>query len=143
MIEQRFESGSRSAMARRCIGLKRLSQSSRFATHQIKRPRVMKRKCVGIAAILILILSTLQAQDAQFAANNLKYSRDFYSKVHLSRSRARQPRSSTIAIRPEDRNGFSAMTAPTHVNTKSLGSIQMTRCAQVCLSIIPSETDMS
>jgi len=43
----------------------------------------MKRKCVGIAAILILILSTLQAQDAQFAANNLKYSRDFYSKVHF------------------------------------------------------------
>jgi len=43
----------------------------------------MKRKFVGIAAILILILSTLQAQDAQFAANNLKYSHDFYSKIHF------------------------------------------------------------
>jgi hypothetical protein len=43
----------------------------------------MKRKYVGIAAILILILSTLQAQDAKFAADNLKYSRDFYSKVHF------------------------------------------------------------
>jgi hypothetical protein len=43
----------------------------------------MKRKFVGIAAILILILSTLQAQDAKFAADNLKYSRDFYSKVHF------------------------------------------------------------
>ena len=83
MIEQRFESGSRSGMARRCIGLKRVSQSSRFATHQIRRPRVIKRKFVGIAAILILILSTLQAQDAQFAANNLKYSHDFYSKIHF------------------------------------------------------------
>src|SRR6266550_4773488 len=83
MIKQQFESGSRSAMARRCIGLKRVSQSSRFATHQIRRPRVIKRKFVGIAAILILILSTLQAQDAQFAANNLKYSHDFYSKIHF------------------------------------------------------------
>jgi hypothetical protein len=43
----------------------------------------MKRKCVGIAAISILILSTLHAQDAKFAANNLKYSHDFYSNVHF------------------------------------------------------------
>jgi tetratricopeptide (TPR) repeat protein len=43
----------------------------------------MKRKCIGIAAILIIILPTLHAQDAQFAADNLKYSRDFYSKVHF------------------------------------------------------------
>jgi tetratricopeptide (TPR) repeat protein len=31
----------------------------------------------------ILVLSTLRAQDAKFAADNLKYSRDFYSKVHF------------------------------------------------------------
>jgi tetratricopeptide (TPR) repeat protein len=43
----------------------------------------MKRKCVGFAAILFLILSTLWAQDAKFAADSLKYSRDFYSKVHF------------------------------------------------------------
>jgi len=29
------------------------------------------------------VLSSLQAQDAKFAADNLKYSRDFYSKVHF------------------------------------------------------------
>jgi len=29
------------------------------------------------------LLSTSQAQDAKFAADNLKYSRDFYSKIHF------------------------------------------------------------
>src|SRR5213080_2164708 len=43
----------------------------------------MKRKFIGIATITILTLSTLRAQDAKFAADNLKYSRDFYSKVHF------------------------------------------------------------
>ena len=43
----------------------------------------MKRKRIGTAAILIIILPTLHAQDAQFAADNLKYSHDFYSKVHF------------------------------------------------------------
>src|SRR5438046_7861354 len=43
----------------------------------------MKRKFIGIATISILTLSTLRAQDAKFAADNLKYSRDFYSKVHF------------------------------------------------------------
>lgn len=33
--------------------------------------------------ISTLALSTLRAQDAKFAADNLKYSRDFYSKVHF------------------------------------------------------------
>jgi hypothetical protein len=31
----------------------------------------------------VLALSIVRAQDAKFAADNLKYSRDFYSKVHL------------------------------------------------------------
>jgi hypothetical protein len=31
----------------------------------------------------VLALSTLRAQDAKFAADSLKYSRDAYSKVHM------------------------------------------------------------
>lgn len=43
----------------------------------------MNRKSLGLIGISLLILSASQAQDAQFAADNLKYSRDFYSKVHF------------------------------------------------------------
>ena len=43
----------------------------------------MNHKNVGIIAISLFVVTTLQAQDAKFAADNLKYSRDFYSKVHL------------------------------------------------------------
>jgi hypothetical protein len=43
----------------------------------------MNRKCAGLFAVSILILSTARAQDAKFFADNLKYSRDFYSKVHF------------------------------------------------------------
>src|SRR5437867_7754378 len=42
-----------------------------------------KRKSVGILATSFLVLCTLRAQDAKFVADNLKYSRDFYSKVHF------------------------------------------------------------
>jgi tetratricopeptide (TPR) repeat protein len=37
----------------------------------------------GLLATSFLVLSPLRAQDAKFAADNLKYSRDFYSKVHF------------------------------------------------------------
>ena len=37
----------------------------------------------GLLATSFLVLSPLPAQDAKFAADNLKYSRDFYSKVHF------------------------------------------------------------
>jgi tetratricopeptide (TPR) repeat protein len=37
----------------------------------------------GLLATSFLVLSPLQAQDAKFAADNLKYSRDFYAKVHF------------------------------------------------------------
>ena len=37
----------------------------------------------GLLATSFLVLSPLRAQDAEFAADNLKYSRDFYSKVHF------------------------------------------------------------
>lgn len=40
-------------------------------------------KFAASAAALILLLTTLRAQDAKFAADNLQYSRDFYSKVHF------------------------------------------------------------
>ena len=40
-------------------------------------------RLLGLLATLFLLLSTLRAQDAKFAADNLKYSRDFYSKVHF------------------------------------------------------------
>src|SRR5439155_1229193 len=43
----------------------------------------MRRKFIGIAAISVFVLSTLRAQDAKFFADNLKYSRDFYFKVHF------------------------------------------------------------
>jgi len=43
----------------------------------------MNRKFVGVVAISVLVLSTLRAQDAKFAADNLKHSRDFYSTVHF------------------------------------------------------------
>jgi tetratricopeptide (TPR) repeat protein len=43
----------------------------------------MNRKCAGLFAVSILVLSTSRAQDAKFATDNLKYSRDFYSKVHF------------------------------------------------------------
>jgi tetratricopeptide (TPR) repeat protein len=45
------------------------------------------RKGIGVRLLLagcsVFLLSTLRAQDAKFAADNLKYSRDFYSKVHF------------------------------------------------------------
>jgi tetratricopeptide (TPR) repeat protein len=37
----------------------------------------------ALLAASFLVLSPLRAQDAKFAADNLKYSRDFYSKVHF------------------------------------------------------------
>jgi hypothetical protein len=44
----------------------------------------MNRKCVGVVAILLLVLSMLHAQDARVVADNLEYSREFYSGVHFS-----------------------------------------------------------
>jgi tetratricopeptide (TPR) repeat protein len=44
------------------------------------------RKNIGVvllSACLVFVLSMSRAQDAKFAADNLKYSRDFYSKVHF------------------------------------------------------------
>src|SRR6266581_9306225 len=45
------------------------------------------RKNIGVVFLSVccsfLLVATLRAQDAKFAADNLKYSRDFYSKVHL------------------------------------------------------------
>src|SRR5947208_15256958 len=37
----------------------------------------------AIIAGLIFVSPIARAQDAKFAADNLKYSRDFYSKVHF------------------------------------------------------------
>jgi tetratricopeptide (TPR) repeat protein len=36
-----------------------------------------------LLALSVLVLSSLQAQDVKIVANNLKYSHDFYSKVHF------------------------------------------------------------
>ena len=44
----------------------------------------MNRKIVGVIAISLFVLSTLQAQDADIVADNLEYSREFYSGVHFS-----------------------------------------------------------
>jgi hypothetical protein len=43
----------------------------------------MNRKIATIVGVPVLVLPTLQAQEAKFVADNLKYSRDFYSKVHF------------------------------------------------------------
>src|SRR4029450_3528814 len=51
----------------------------------------MNRKNVGIIAISFFVLSTSQAQDAKIVADNLEYSRDFYSGVHFSAIAASAP----------------------------------------------------
>jgi len=43
----------------------------------------MNRKVATTATVLVLLLATLRAQDAKFVADNLKYSRDFYSNIHF------------------------------------------------------------
>ncbi len=49
-----------------------------------QRADFMIRKDLAAIAIAAAVVSTtLLAQDAKFAADNLKYSRDFYSKVHF------------------------------------------------------------
>src|SRR4029453_9697806 len=44
----------------------------------------MNRKYVGFVTVSLLVLSTSQAQDAKIVADNLEYSREFYSGVHFS-----------------------------------------------------------
>ncbi len=43
----------------------------------------MNRILTAVMAVSILLGATSPAQDVKFAADNLKYSRDFYSKVHF------------------------------------------------------------
>jgi tetratricopeptide (TPR) repeat protein len=43
-----------------------------------------KRKSIGILATSFLVLCTLRAQDAKIVADNLEFSREFYSGVHFS-----------------------------------------------------------
>jgi tetratricopeptide (TPR) repeat protein len=45
---------------------------------------LMNRKCVWFVAVSLLVLSTSQAQDAKIVADNLEFSREFYSGVHVS-----------------------------------------------------------
>jgi tetratricopeptide (TPR) repeat protein len=45
---------------------------------------LMKRKFVAVATVSVLVLSTLRAQDAKVVADNLEFSREFYSGVHFS-----------------------------------------------------------
>lgn len=44
---------------------------------------LMNRTLTAAIAASILLLATSRAQDAKFATDNLKYSRDFYAKVHF------------------------------------------------------------
>ena len=44
----------------------------------------MRRKFVAVVTVSVLALSTLRAQDAKVVADNLEFSREFYSGVHLS-----------------------------------------------------------
>jgi tetratricopeptide (TPR) repeat protein len=44
----------------------------------------MRRKLVGVITGSVLALSTLRAQDAKVVADNLEFSREFYSGVHFS-----------------------------------------------------------
>jgi hypothetical protein len=43
----------------------------------------MYRTLTAAMAVSILLLATSRAQEAKFATDNLKYSRDFYAKVHF------------------------------------------------------------
>jgi hypothetical protein len=43
----------------------------------------MNQTFAAAVAISVLAFANLRAQDAKFVADNLKYSRDFYSKVHF------------------------------------------------------------
>ncbi len=43
----------------------------------------MNRTFAATVAVLILTFSNLRGQDAKFAVDNLKYSREFYTKVHF------------------------------------------------------------
>jgi hypothetical protein len=43
----------------------------------------MNRTLTTALAASILLLATARAQDVKFATDNLKYSRDFYAKVHF------------------------------------------------------------
>ena len=45
--------------------------------------RLKTLRLAGLLAASLLVFSTLRAQDAKSAADSLKYSRDFYSKVHF------------------------------------------------------------
>src|SRR5262245_13134163 len=45
---------------------------------------MMKTKSFGIGAMSFLVLCTLEAQDAKIVADNLEFSREFYSGVHFS-----------------------------------------------------------
>ena len=44
----------------------------------------MRRKFIAIAALSVLALSKFWAQDAKVVTDNLEFSREFYSGVHLS-----------------------------------------------------------
>src|SRR5450755_1169042 len=43
----------------------------------------MNRTVTATVVVSLLAFANLRAQDAKFAVDNLKYSRDFYSKVHF------------------------------------------------------------
>src|SRR5947207_11519266 len=45
---------------------------------------VIRNIVVIVVGSSVLILSTLQAQDAKIVADNIEFSRDFYSGVHFS-----------------------------------------------------------
>jgi hypothetical protein len=48
-----------------------------------QRRKPINRTFAAAIAASILLLATSRAQDAKFATDNLKYSRDFYAKVHF------------------------------------------------------------
>ena len=45
---------------------------------------VIRNIVVVVVGSSVLVLSTLQAQDAKIVADNIEFSRDFYSGVHFS-----------------------------------------------------------
>jgi len=51
--------------------------------HSNTKQRSMNRILTTVVAASILLVATLHGQDAKFATDNLKYSRDFYAKVHF------------------------------------------------------------
>src|SRR5438034_9209341 len=70
------------SVAELCRRIREVRENSRrFAERE---GILMRQKFVAAITVSVLALSTLRAQDANVVADNIEFSRDFYSGVHFS-----------------------------------------------------------